>query len=114
MHACEIRPFRLARTSRREDSTLNLSPFELLCHEGRAVQQRDVLVSEALAQGNAIQVNEWASLIASATPSASVPGKSTSASEERGVGGLRRHAEWPGRRGHRRRHALFRAALRVK
>jgi len=33
--------------------------------------------------------------MASATPSASVPGKSTSAPEERGVGGPRRHAEWP-------------------
>jgi hypothetical protein len=36
-----------------------------------------------------------ASIMASVTPSASVPGKSTSVSEERGVAGLRRHAEWP-------------------
>jgi hypothetical protein len=35
------------------------------------------------------------SIMASATPSASVPGKSTSAPEERGAGGLRRHTEWP-------------------
>jgi len=33
--------------------------------------------------------------MASATPSASVPGKSTAAPTERGVAGLRRHAEWP-------------------
>jgi len=36
-----------------------------------------------------------ASIMASATPSASVPGTSTSVPEERGVGGPRRHAEEP-------------------
>ena len=36
-----------------------------------------------------------ASIMALATPSASVPGESTSAPEERGAGGLHCHAEWP-------------------
>jgi hypothetical protein len=36
-----------------------------------------------------------ASSMASATPGASVRGHSTLAPEDRGVRGLRRHAEWP-------------------
>ena len=40
-------------------------------------------------------MHKWASIMASAAPSASVPGTSTSAPEARGVGGPRRHAAWP-------------------
>jgi len=52
-------------------------------------------------QTDICRVSSTASIIASATPSASVSGKSTSALEERGDGGLRRHA-------------LFLASLRVE
>jgi hypothetical protein len=42
-----------------------------------------------------LTMDDWASIMASATPSASVPGNSTSAPEDMGVGGPRRHAAWP-------------------
>jgi hypothetical protein len=45
--------------------------------------------------GSVIKFENQASIMASAIPSASVPGESTVAPEERGTGGRCHHAEWP-------------------
>jgi len=52
-------------------------------------------VSERIGQRSHHVRHHLASIVAPVTPSASVPGDSTSAPEERGVGGLHGHAKWP-------------------